>query len=58
MNKRGRESGEVMIEGMIVLLITMIMLVWLLALGFIYYERYILTAVTNDAACKIADTYS
>lgn len=52
------DSGEVMVEGMIILLLTMITLVWLLALGFLYYQRYILTAITNDAACKVADTYS
>lgn len=52
------ESGEVMLEGMIVMVITMIMLIFLLGLGFIYYQRYVVTSITNDAAIKIADTYA
>ncbi len=28
-----------MLEGMIVMVITMIMLVWILAIGFIYYQK-------------------
>lgn len=47
-----------MLEGMFVMVITMIILVWLLALGFVYYQRYVTTIVTNDAAVKIASTYN
>lgn len=52
-----RESGEVMIEGMIVMIITLFILIWILGLGFLYYQRYLVTAVTNDVAHKIASTY-
>ena len=52
------EQGEVMLEGMIVMVITMFVLVWLLGLGFLYYQRYVTTIVTNDAAVKIATTYN
>ncbi len=52
------ELGEVMLEGMIVMIVTMITLVFILGIGFIYYQRYVVTAITNDAALKIADTYS
>ncbi len=58
--KRGKflqESGAVMLEGMVVMVVTMLVLVWLLAVGFIYYQRYLTTVVTNDAAVKIASTY-
>ena len=57
-NKKNSESGEVMLEGMIVTVITVFILIWLLGLGFLYYQRYVTTIVTNDAAVKIASTYN
>lgn len=53
-----KEQGEIMLEGLIVTIITTLMLIWILAIGFVYYQRYLLTAVTNDAAAKVAATYS
>ena len=47
-----------MIEGIIVMVITMFILIWILGLGFLYYQRYVTTVVTNDAAVKIASTYN
>lgn len=35
------EKGEIMLEGMIVIIITLFILIWILAVGFIYYQRYI-----------------
>ena len=55
--RKSTESGEVMIEGMIVMIITMLMLVWVLGVGFIYYQKYTVRTVTNDATTKIASTY-
>ena len=55
--KKNCEQGEIMIEGMIVMVITMFILIWILGLGFLYYQRYVTTIVTNDAAVKIASTY-
>ena len=52
------ERGVLMLEGMIVVTITIFVLVWLLGLGFVYYQRYTTTVVTNDAAVKIASTYN
>ena len=40
------------------MVITMFILVWILGLGFLYYQRYVTTVVTNDAAVKIASTYN
>lgn len=57
-NRRKKEEGEVMLEGMIVMVVVLFMLVWLLGLGFLYYQRYIVRIVTNDAAKKIAATYN
>lgn len=56
--EKNGERGEIMIEGMIVMVITMFILIWILGLGFLYYQRYITTVVTNDAAVKIASTYN
>ena len=36
-----KEDGEIMLEGMIVIIITLFILIWILAVGFIYYQRYI-----------------
>ena len=47
-----------MIEGMVVMVITMFILIWILGLGFLYYQRYVTTIVTNDAVVKIAATYN
>lgn len=54
---RKKESGAIMIEGIIVMVVVLFMLVWILGIGFIYYQRYVVTLVTNDCAVKIADTY-
>ena len=56
-NWRG-ERGAIMLEVMIVMVITLFVLIWILGLGFVYYQRYITTVVTNDAATKIASTYN
>lgn len=48
------EKGEIMLEGMIVIIITLFILIWILAVGFIYYQRYITNIVANDTAVKIA----
>lgn len=57
MKNSRQDSGEVMLEGMIVMIMTMLLLIWILAVGFLHYQRYTLTIVTNDAAAKIAATY-
>lgn len=58
MRKLKDQSGEIMLESTIVLTITIMMLVWVLGLGFLYYQGYLVTTVTNDAAVKIANTYT
>jgi len=52
-----KESGEVMIESTIVIVITLLMLVWILGVGFIYYQKYVVRIATNDLAKKVAVTY-
>ena len=46
-----------MLEGTIVMVITMFVLIWLLGLGFLYYQKYTIRIVSNDAAAKVATTY-
>lgn len=46
-----------MIEGMIVLIITLFVLVWLIGLCVLFYEFATLSIVTNDTASKIANSY-
>ena len=58
MERKSREKGAIMLEAIFVMVITMLVLVWLLAVGFLYYQRYTTTVVTNDAAVKIASTYN
>ena len=53
-----KEDGEIMLEVMIVVILTLFILIWILAVGFIYYQRYITNIVVNDAAVKIAYTYN
>lgn len=55
--KRNKESGEVMMEGMIVTVFTLLMLVWILGMFFLYYQKYTVRIATNDVAKKIAATY-
>ncbi len=52
------ENGEIMLEGTIVMVLTMIIIIWILGVGFIYYQRFLVTAITNDAAAKVAATYN
>lgn len=52
-----KESGEVMIESTIVMVITLLMLVWILGVGFLYYQKYAVRIATNDVAKKIAASY-
>lgn len=58
LEKADGERGAIMLEGMIVTVITLFVLVWILGIGFVYYQRYLTTIVTNDAAAKVASTYN
>ena len=52
------EKGEIMLEAIIILTVTMFILFWLIGLSFLYYERYVISIVTNDAAKKVAASYN
>lgn len=56
-NKRSEENGAIMLEGMIIVVLTLFILIWILGVGFLFYQRYLVTTITNDAAKKVATTY-
>lgn len=56
--KDERESGAIMIEGYLVLVVTTLMLIWILAVGFMYYEHFAFKIFLNDATAKIGATYN
>ena len=58
MEKMRDTKGEVMLEGMIVVIVTVFLLLWIISIGFTYYQRFLLTAITNDAASRIAASYN
>ena len=47
-----------MLEGIIVLTLTVFMMIWILAVGFVYYQKYTVRVLTNDVSKKIAMTYN
>ena len=54
---RKAEEGFVMLEGMIVMLITIMLLVFLMSFGFLLYQQWAVSNVANDTAFRIAHTY-
>lgn len=53
-----REDGALAIEGMIILTVTIFFLVFLLGFGFLFYQRWLVSAVANDTAARIAQNYA
>lgn len=57
--KKGKkESGMLMLEATFLMTTVILLLVWILGLGFLYYQKYVTTVVVNDAVVKIASTYN
>ncbi len=51
------DSGEIMLESTIVITITLLLLVVMLSLGFVYYQKAMLTSVANEIASDISANY-
>lgn len=51
------DNGEVMLEGIIIITMTLFLMLWLMSVGFIYYQKSVVCAITNDAAEKVAASY-
>ena len=54
---RSDESGEIMIESTIIVLMTTFILIFLVSLGFLLYQKSIINTVANETASEIAQTY-
>ncbi len=51
------ESGEIMLESMIVYLITLMLLFFILAMFSVIFQRWNIQIVANETSAKIAQTY-
>jgi len=56
--KKHKQSGELAIESMLVMIPVLFVLIFLIALGFNYYQQWNVQSTANDVAVKIAQTYS
>lgn len=54
---REEERGSLMIDGMIAMLITMFLLVFLMSFGFLLYQQWVVAQVANDTAARVAQSY-
>ena len=57
MDMKKDESGEIAIESMLVLITVLFILVFLMNLGFFFYQRWNVQIVANDTASKVAEIY-
>ena len=55
---RGEESGSLMLDGMIVMLLTIITLVSLMSFGFLQFQQWAVCSIANDTATRIAQSYA
>ena len=51
------ESGSLMLDGMIAMLITIMLLVFLMSIGFLFYQQWMVSNIANDTATRIAQSY-
>ena len=51
------ESGEIMIESIIIVIITTIVLIFMISLGFLLYQKSLVSTVANETAAEIAQSY-
>lgn len=55
--KLKKDSGMVMLEGMLSLIVTMFTMYLLLSMGFLLYEKYTIQVIADDTASKLAQSY-
>ena len=51
------ETGSLMLDGMIAMLITIMLLVFLMSIGFLFYQQWMVSNIANDTATRIAQSY-
>lgn len=54
---RKDNKGEVMIESTIIVLITIMVLIAMISIGFVFYQQAVVTSVANEMAVSVADAY-
>ncbi len=54
---RRSESGELMIETMLVMIPTLFILIFLIALGFLLYQEWNIQITADDVVSKVSQTY-
>ena len=52
-----RQSGEIMLEASFILVIVIILMLAILSIGFLIYEKVMLVSAANDLAATIAENY-
>ena len=52
------DEGSLMLDGMIVMLMTIMILVFLLGFGFLLYQQWAVCNIANDTATRIAQSYA
>lgn len=52
------QQGMEAVEGMIVMTMMIFILVLFLSLGFLFYQRWVVSSVANDTASRIAQSYA
>lgn len=51
------ESGEIMLEAVFCIIVTLFVIMFLLGLGFVLYQHALVTIVANEAAEEVSQTY-
>ena len=54
---RADEGGELMIESILVMIPTLFVLVFILCLGFFFYQQWNVQVTANETASKVAEVY-
>ena len=57
MRKKANDKGELMIEAMIVMIVTLMVLFMIFSLGFWFYQKSMLTTLASEMADDIAHNY-
>lgn len=52
------DNGSLMLDGMIAMLLTMVLLVFLMGFGFLLYQQWVVSSVADDTASRIAQSYA
>ena len=56
MNKKN-ESGEIMLEAVFCIIVTLFVVMFLLGIGFVLYQHTVVSIVNNEVAEEISHTY-